>query len=66
MICRDLTYIQWLGVNRIIDGRGDGREAARCCSADASDLISFITGDPYVSAYLSRHLFISFRMRRAT
>jgi predicted ATPase len=40
-----LKYIQWLGVNRIIDGRGDDRGAARCCSADASDLISFITGD---------------------
>ncbi|QQZ30661.1 AAA family ATPase [Thiothrix subterranea] len=40
-----LEYIQWLGINRIIDGNGDGRGAARCCLSDGSDLISLIKGD---------------------
>lgn len=40
-----LEFIQWLGINRIVDGVGEGRGAARCCQSDGSDLVSLISGD---------------------
>lgn len=42
---KSLEFIQWLGINRIIDGFGGDRGAARCCQSDGSDLVSLISGD---------------------